>query len=114
MSVAHSDVLKPETNPTDLLTSAEHIAAPSLAPVDAPSAVQRPWEEDQPEDISASSTHEQHRWASPTSMDFNKSGFGRCQADNRDSNHHCGVWRDLVLFIRIGKFAVIPTTEHGL
>ena len=78
LSVAHSDVLKPETNPTDLLTSAEHIAAPPLVPIDAPSAVQRPWEEDQPEDISASFTREQHRWASPeASMDFNKSGFGR-------------------------------------
>ena len=78
MSVAHSDVLKPETNPTDLLTSAEHIAAPPLVPFDAPSAVQRPWEEDQPEDISASFTREQHRWASPeASMDFNKRGFGR-------------------------------------
>ena len=78
MSVAHSDMLKPETNPTDLLTSAEHIAAPPLVPIDAPSAVQRPWEEDQPEDISASFTREQHRWASlEASMDFNKSGFGR-------------------------------------
>ena len=78
MSVAHSDVLKPETNPTDLLTSAEHIAAPPLVPIDAPSAVQRPWEEDQPEDISASFTREQHRWASPeASMNFNKSRFGR-------------------------------------
>ena len=78
MSVAHSDMLKPETNPTDLLTSAEHIAAPPLVPIDAPSAVQRPWEEHQPEDISASFTREQHRWASPVaSMDFNKSGFGR-------------------------------------
>jgi hypothetical protein len=78
LSVAHSDVLKPETNPTDLLTSAEHHAAPPLVPFDAPGAVQRPWEEDQPEDISASFTREQHRWASPeASMDFNKSGFGR-------------------------------------
>jgi Bacterial SH3 domain len=78
LSVAHSDVLKPETNPTDLLTSAEHNAAPPLAPIEAPSAVQRPWEEDQPEDISAPFTREQHRWGIPeASMDLNKSGFGR-------------------------------------
>ena len=64
MSVAYSDVPKPETNPTDLLPSAEHNAAPPLVPIDAPSAVQRPWENDQPEEISASFTCEQHRWAS--------------------------------------------------
>jgi Bacterial SH3 domain len=80
LSISHSDVISPqvETNPTVLLKSAENDAAPPLVPTDAPNAVQRPWEEDEPEEISPPFTFEQHRWAGPeTSMDLMKRSFGR-------------------------------------
>jgi len=78
LSVTHSDVLKPETNTTDLLTSAEHNAAPPLVSIATPSAVQRPWEEDQPVDISPPFTFEQHRGAGPEAgVDLSTRGFGR-------------------------------------
>ena len=79
MAVAYSDVPKPETNPTDLLASAEHNAAPPLVPIDAPSAVQRPWEEDRLEDISASFKCAQHRWASGENRTESPLRVGSCQ-----------------------------------
>ena len=80
LSISHSDVISPkiETNPTVLLKSAENDAAPPLVPIDAPNAVQRPWEEDQPEEISPPFEFEQHRWArTEANIDLMKRSFGR-------------------------------------
>jgi Bacterial SH3 domain len=58
--------------------SAEIDTAQRFFATDAPDAVERPWDEDQPEEISPPFTFEQHRRARPeASLDLMKRGFGR-------------------------------------
>jgi hypothetical protein len=81
LSISHSDVISPKFGiiPRVLLKAAENEAAPPLIPTDAPNAIERSWEEDQPEEIAPPLTFEQHRWAGSAegSIDLRERSSGR-------------------------------------
>jgi Bacterial SH3 domain len=81
MSIAHSDVISPKFGiiPRVLLKATENQAAPPLIPTDAPNAIERFWEENQPEEIAPPLTFEQHRSAGSAegSIDLTERSSGR-------------------------------------